>query len=207
MTHNNRGRLAVDLGGAWRIWWEPETTLRELGFEPVELDPKRLTWSVREAERLNGLVEAARSRGASATQGEKTGRTVKALIATDTKGFPPHIGAVKEKLRKITNPEAMTEVEAWNLVQRAIKRGLYNSREEFDKLPTMLQRLVGSHTQLKDWAMMDLDTVQSVVASNFQRSFKVRAESDRELSLMPPDVRALVGSIANRLYLGGNHGS
>ena len=67
--------------GAWRIWWEPETTLRELGFEPVELDPKRLTWSVREAERLNGLVEAARSRGASATQGEKTGRTVKALIA------------------------------------------------------------------------------------------------------------------------------
>ena len=21
MTHNNRGRLAVDLGGAWRIWW------------------------------------------------------------------------------------------------------------------------------------------------------------------------------------------
>lgn len=21
MTHSNRGRLAVDLGGAWRIWW------------------------------------------------------------------------------------------------------------------------------------------------------------------------------------------
>lgn len=132
---------------------------------------------------------------------------VKALIATDTKGFPPHIGAVKEKLRKITSPELMTETEAWNLVYNAIKRGLYNSREEFDKLPQMLQRLVGSHTQLKDWAMMDLDTVQSVVASNLQRSYRARAENERELSLMPPDVRGLIGAVADRLSLGGDHGS
>lgn len=131
---------------------------------------------------------------------------VKALIATDTKGFPPHIGAVKEKLRKITSPELMTETEAWNLVYNAIKRGLYNSREEFDKLPQMLQRLVGSHTQLKDWAMMDLDTVQSVVASNFQRSYRARLESERELALMPADVRGLIGGIADRLSLGGTHG-
>lgn len=46
---------------AWRIWWEPETALRELGFEPVELNPKRLTWSVREAKRLNGLVDQRRT--------------------------------------------------------------------------------------------------------------------------------------------------
>lgn len=64
----------------WRIWWEPETALRELGFAPVELDAKRLTWSTREAERLNGLVEAARGGGAPA-QAERKGRTVKALIA------------------------------------------------------------------------------------------------------------------------------
>jgi hypothetical protein len=48
---------------SWRIWWEPSTDLRELGLEVVELDSKRLTWSVREAERLNGLVDQRRSGG------------------------------------------------------------------------------------------------------------------------------------------------
>lgn len=128
---------------------------------------------------------------------------VKALISADTKGFPPHIGAVKDKLRKITNPELMTETEAWNLVYNAIKRGLYNSMEEYDRLPPMLQRLVGNHSQLKDWALMDADTVQSVVASLFQRSYKARVESERELSLLSPDVRELIGGIAERISLGG----
>ncbi len=126
---------------------------------------------------------------------------VMALFATDTKGFPPHIGAVKEKLRRLTMPEEMTEMEAWSLVQKAVRRGLYSSREEFDKLPPLLQRLVGSPNQLREWAMMDADIVQSVVASNFQRSFRVRAESHREYSLLPPDVRALVDGFAEGLSL------
>ncbi|PJN96080.1 hypothetical protein CNY89_04665 [Amaricoccus sp. HAR-UPW-R2A-40] len=64
---------------SWRIWWEPSTDLRELGFEVVELDPKRLTWSVREAERLNGLVDQRRS-GVVAPAAARRGRTVLALI-------------------------------------------------------------------------------------------------------------------------------
>ena len=126
---------------------------------------------------------------------------VKTLIATDGRGFPPHIGAVKSKLRMLQNPEEMDETEAWALVQRALKRGIYNSREEFDKLPKMLQRLVGSPNQLRDWAMMEADTVQSVVASNFRRSFRVRVESERELAMMPPDVRALVDGFASKFAL------
>jgi integrase len=63
----------------WRIWWEPETALRELGFEPVELDPKRLTWSVREAERLSGLVDQRRS-GVVKPPAARRGRTIHALI-------------------------------------------------------------------------------------------------------------------------------
>ena len=46
---------------------------------------------------------------------------VKALIACDGKGYPPHIGAVKARIRQITIPQEMTEAEAWALVSRAIK--------------------------------------------------------------------------------------
>lgn len=65
---------------SWRLWWEPETDLRELGFAPVELDSRRLTWSTREAERLNDLVQ--KMRGASAEAESRAGRrTIRALIA------------------------------------------------------------------------------------------------------------------------------
>ncbi|MEL6809093.1 MAG: hypothetical protein AAFO97_15075 [Pseudomonadota bacterium] len=37
----------------WRVWWEPNATQRAAGFEAVELDGTRPTWSVREAEKLN----------------------------------------------------------------------------------------------------------------------------------------------------------
>lgn len=128
---------------------------------------------------------------------------VKALIATDEKGFPPHIGAVKAKLRILTNPGEMSEAEAWNFVRKAIKRGLYNSNDEFGKLPKMIQRLVGSPSQLREWAMMDEDIVQSVVASNFQRSFRARQSSEREYQMLPPDVKSLVDGIAEKLAIGG----
>ena len=38
--------------GAWRVWWEPHPDWRAMGLEPVELDPARPTWSVRQAKTL-----------------------------------------------------------------------------------------------------------------------------------------------------------
>ena len=126
---------------------------------------------------------------------------VKALIATDDKGFPPHIGAVKAKVRQITQPSGMTPQEAWNLVAKAIRNSAYDSREEYDKLPKDIQRLVGSPNQLRDWALMDSDTVHSVGASNFQRSFSTRQKADNDFKALPRDVQAMIGTVAERMAL------
>lgn len=117
------------------------------------------------------------------------GAAVKAHIATDVKGFPPHIGAIKEAIVKLRRGEEMTEQEAWELVRKATRNGTWGAKEEFEKLPPVIQRLVGSPNQLREWAQMDADVVQSVVASNFQRSYKVRAASEREMLALPTDVR------------------
>lgn len=37
----------------WRVWWEPNNVQRAAGFEVVELDGTRPTWSVRQAKDLN----------------------------------------------------------------------------------------------------------------------------------------------------------
>lgn len=127
---------------------------------------------------------------------------VKALIETDSKGFPPHIGAVKEKLRLISSGDEMTEVDAWGIVAKALRNSTYGSKEEFEKFPPVIKRLVGSPQQLREWGAMDSEAVHSVVASNFQRSYRAIAQREREIAKLPPDVKALVGKIADSKKLG-----
>ncbi|MDF2143236.1 hypothetical protein [Paenirhodobacter sp. CAU 1674] len=73
---NLRQRRRAD--GSVRIWWEPRADARTLGFETVELDERRLTWSVREAERLNRELAAARKAGRRAAP-SPGGRSIAAL--------------------------------------------------------------------------------------------------------------------------------
>lgn len=124
---------------------------------------------------------------------------VKALIATDDKGFPPHIGAVKGRIRQIGNPDEMTEQEAWTYIAKALRNSSYNAEEEFSKLPPILQDVVHAPQQLREWARMDEATVQSVVASNLQRSFRAKAQSRRDFDALPKDVQALAKTFAAAL--------
>lgn len=121
---------------------------------------------------------------------------VKSLIDADEKGFPPTIGQVKAKMRLITGSSELTEAEAWARVAAAVRNGIYDSQEEFDKLSPTIQRIVGSPSQLREWAMMDSETLHSVVASNFQRSYKAITAKDREVAKLPADVRQMVDQIA-----------
>lgn len=121
---------------------------------------------------------------------------VMAHIATDTGRWMPPVGVIKAKLTEIRLPEELTPQEAWELVSKATRNSTYNSAEEFDKLPPVVQRLVGSPMQLKEWAAMDTDTLQSVVGSNFQRSYKVRAAKEREFLALPSAVQQTMMQIA-----------
>lgn len=123
---------------------------------------------------------------------------VKSLIDGDDKGFPPTIGQVKAKIRLLVRSDELTEAEAWNLVSKAVKNGLYGSVEEFEKLPPAVKRIVGSPSQLRDWASMDSETLHSVVASNFQRSYKVVATREKEIAALPDDVKKLINFAMNK---------
>lgn len=95
----------------------------------------------------------------------------------------------------------MAPQEAWGMVWRAVQRSAYNSREEFERLPPMLCRLVGTPEQLKAWAQMDANTVQSVIGSNFQRSYQERAKQESEFQALPGDIKQMIGGLAERLAL------
>ena len=133
--------------------------------------------------------------------GEVVAMAVKALIKSRVSTFPPGIGEITEKIQQITQPDQMTEMEAWNHVVKAVGNSAYNSGEEYQKLPPVVQRLVGSPSQLREWAVMDNETFNSVVASNFQRSYKVRAKNERDYLALPSSVKTFMASIAEGMKM------
>lgn len=126
---------------------------------------------------------------------------VKAFISSDTKGFPPSVGQIREKLVKIQNPDALSENEAWAMVSKAIRNSSYHAREEFEKLPPLIQRVVGNPSVLKEWAMTQADDLQTVVASNFMRSYRTRLKSNMEYLAMPEDIRAMLDKTTRTMQL------
>ena len=126
---------------------------------------------------------------------------VRAYIATDTKGFPPVMGQIKEKIRNITQPDRMTEMEAWGMVQKAIQGAIYRGQENFDSLPPMIQKIVGSPNQLREWAMMDTETVNSVVQSNFMRSFTAKQKQVETYQALPESTKAMIAGLSKKFEL------
>lgn len=123
---------------------------------------------------------------------EMVAAAVKAMIASRVNTFPPNIGEVKAQIVKMRMPDETTAAEAWLVVANAIRNGVYGAQEEFKRLPPLIQRLVGSPQQLREWATMDADTVASVIASNFQRSYTAAVKTEREKMMIPSDIRKMI---------------
>ena len=155
------------------------------GLTDKKIMRKTTTWAAMFADDDFALVLAA----------------VKSFTATEDKGFAPSIGIIKNKMAELKNPDAMTEYEAWNRVREAISNGYYGADKEFAKLPAVLQRLVGSPNQLRDWATMETETLNTVVASNFMRSYRVRAEREREYLLLPADVKKFMAELSAKVSI------
>ena len=120
---------------------------------------------------------------------------VQAYIVNNPARFAPNIGQIKEQLRQLTHPDEPTEAEAWTLVLNAISRSGYEARDEFDKLPPLVQKVVGSPNQLREWGLMSSETVQSVVASNFRKSYNTIREREAAMQKTPPSIREMFATL------------
>lgn len=124
---------------------------------------------------------------------------LQAYITSDTKGFPPNVGQILEKYNAIKNPQQMNGQEAWALVSKALRNGYYKAQEEYDNLPPVVQKAVGSPSNLHNWSMTDEKTVETVIASNFMKSYEVECKRERELQTMPLNIKTLIEGINQRL--------
>lgn len=129
------------------------------------------------------------------------GAAVKSIIVAGNREFAPNVGAIKEQMRKLTAKDEMTEAEAWAKIKRAISNGLYGAKEEFDRLPRLCKKLVGSPSQIRDWAGLDSEELNTVVASNIQRAYRTMQQRENEAEKLPSEVKAYISGVAKQLSL------
>ena len=99
----------------------------------------------------------------------------------------------------ITQPLMMTEMEAWSRVRGAIS--YYHANEAFANLPPMLLKIVGSPNPLREWALMNGEVVNSVIQSNFMRSYKAKVEQEKEHAMLPSSTKQLIAGLAQKYSL------
>lgn len=127
-------------------------------------------------------------------------KALRAYITTDTSGFAPSIGQLINKLHEVQSPQELNEMEAWLLVSKALRNGTYGAIEEFNKLPPLVQKAVGSPDNLRNWAQTDSESIENVVQSNFMRTYRTVVNRAKEYQKMPKDIQALIESTNRSLY-------
>lgn len=104
-----------------------------------------------------------------------------------TNHFPP----TPADIRKYAMPEQSETgpLEAWAMVRRAVSNSSYHAEQEFSKLPAAVQKAVGSSANLKELALMPVDTFESVEQSHFIRSYTAIQKRIREERAIPEWMR------------------
>lgn len=143
--------------GSWRIWWEPSAAERNAGIKPVDLKTDRLTWSTREAKRLNDEAASLITGGPKRTA--FGGRSMAALIAdykqspsfkrlrAKTKeGYISNLNIIQEKW----GPQAVSEFSKPVMYQWY--RTLYETSGKWQSVALIrMCSILFSHSELLGW--------------------------------------------------------
>lgn len=114
---------------------------------------------------------------------------VKAYVLSNTSGFAPSVGEIVGMLQKMAQKDEITDLEAWALVSKAIKNGYYGAEEEYEKLPPLVQKAVGSPMNIRNWATTDMKSIETVVMSQFLTAYKTESKRALELAMIPKSVK------------------
>lgn len=125
----------------------------------------------------------------------------KTYIATSGSAFPPGVSELIAYTHKGDELTMLSEAEAWALVSKAVRRANYYADEEFAKLPEIVQKTIGGPGALRDWAQTNEDDFNTVVASNFQRSYRAVTARENTIAHLPAEAKEKL-KLAQNIALG-----
>ena len=108
--------------------------------------------------------------------------------------WPPTIADIKEEIYKIETINDESPVELWNSIKKALRNSIYNSTEEFEKLPELAKKFVGNPKQLREWAL-DTDYNDSVVKGQFLKQIEILKTRKKDKQMLVPEVKEMINTI------------
>lgn len=123
---------------------------------------------------------------------EQVAVALKAYITSNTSGFAPSVGEIVAKIQLVSQPQELDGMAAWGLVSKALRNGTYGAVEEFNKLPPLVRQAVGIPDNLKNWATSDYQTIETVIQSNFLRTYETIVKRANEINRMPDNIKSLI---------------
>lgn len=117
---------------------------------------------------------------------------LKAYVTSDTSGFAPSVGEIVAKIQLVSQPQELDGMAAWGLVSKALRNGTYGAVEEFNKLPPLVRQAVGMPDNLRNWATSDYQTIETVIQSNFLRTYETIVKRANEINRMPDNIKSLI---------------
>lgn len=114
-------------------------------------------------------------------------KAIQRIIATNK--FAPSIAEVRAAAIGLTATDELSPEEAWTLVNKALRNSTYNSGTEFEKLPEIVQKALGSPSRLKVLSSEDEVFLQTSIAAQFKREYQYWADKAREEALLPESVK------------------
>ena len=127
------------------------------------------------------------------------------FVETSNNSFAPSIsqliGIVKKHKDIPVKICLLGSAEAWDLVRKALQSSAYNSAAEFEKLPKLIQKAVGSANQLHIWAI-DSDYNEGVISSVFKRNYEEVCNKEMQYRDLTPEQKQGVDLIRNQIMNG-----
>ena len=82
----------------------------------------------------------------------------------------------------------MLPSQAWDMVRRGIKNGIYGAEKEYDRMPPAVQKAIGSAQYLRDCAT-DSGFNEGVARGQFERNYAVVLEREKYEAKIPISFR------------------
>lgn len=123
----------------------------------------------------------------------------KIYVKANNTGFAPSVSQLIGAMYQPKENRQLSEGEAWAMVKKAIKDGNYHAEERYNELPPIIQRAVGSPNMISQWAQTDSNEVNTVIMSNFQRTYRALLSKQSFNDKVPETLSGLVLSITDKM--------
>ena len=104
--------------------------------------------------------------------------------------YPPSIAGLQKQIDLLTHK--YDKMELWNTLAAACSRGTRMTAEEFETLPESIREWAGDVGQIKELALMDSVTFNSVIRGQFLKTIPQIIERQEAKRKLPAETRKLL---------------